>query len=478
LRGDTEYRRRTKVNSTYKGGVWITQPDEEWTRGGRIGLNMSVVEEKKSGTTYFKFEHSKEYQETQFEFLDAVNSSDAGNLQNLLQRRQPHIDSLIAYSEFCKLNDNLKLAREFIERALYYLEKSMHPLFNLTTGKCCLEYKYEENRAFFLCLFKHLHYVSRRGCNRTALELTKLLYSFDPENDPLASVLLLDQFALNSGEYTFITRSVVEWGASKNLLLLPNWAFSNALATYHLAVEAKSDNTVTADELLQDALLRFPMVLLKLLEKCSVQPDKKVVDSDYFTGHAESSTSQGLELLCHMYIERCHTSWKEPNALAWLEAGVNNVLEITEKKEDNRIKTYAKMRRRRYQKTPLNISRHALISELPGVRSFLPVDIRLTTIVNHNPLPPPDSVTSYSRPERLDRRLQGNPLSLFFNSMLPGYDIEVEREAGASQTNREAMRSNATMLMNAMRELLVHTPNANNNDADEDEEVPFQDEWD
>ena len=62
--------------------------------------------------------------------------------------------------------------------------------------------------------------------------------------------------------------------------------------------------------------------------------------------------------------------------------------------------------------------------------------------------------------------------------MLPGYDIEVEREAGASQTNREAMRSNATMLMNAMRELLVHTPNANNNDADEDEEVPFQDEWD
>ena len=55
------------------------------------------------------------------------------------------------------------------------------------------------------------------------------------------------------------------------------------------------------------------------------------------------STSQGLELLCHMYIERCHTSWKEPNALAWLEAGVNNVLEITEKKEDNRIKTYAKM---------------------------------------------------------------------------------------------------------------------------------------
>ena len=47
MRGDTEYRRRTKVNSTYKGGVWITQPDEEWTRGGRIGLNMSVVEEKK-----------------------------------------------------------------------------------------------------------------------------------------------------------------------------------------------------------------------------------------------------------------------------------------------------------------------------------------------------------------------------------------------------------------------------------------------
>lgn len=68
------------------------------------------------------------------------------------------------------------------ERALYCIEHIFHPLFNVTQANCRLDYRRQENRAFYIALFKHLSFVGQRGCNRTALEFCKLI---------LGSVLLV-----------------------------------------------------------------------------------------------------------------------------------------------------------------------------------------------------------------------------------------------------------------------------------------------
>jgi len=67
------------------------------------------------------------------------------------------------------------------------------------------------------------------------------------------------------------------FNVSKSLFLLPNVAMSVALAHFYLFNQTHEMNHLEKGEkLLQDALARFPSILMDLLEKCSVVPDKEV----------------------------------------------------------------------------------------------------------------------------------------------------------------------------------------------------------
>jgi hypothetical protein len=67
---------------------------------------------------------------------------------------------------------------------------------------------------------------------------------------------------------------------------LPNFAFSVAIAYFHLDEDPESEKRLAADNLLQKALIMFPGVLLPLLDKCSVQPDSRVSSHPFFTTKA------------------------------------------------------------------------------------------------------------------------------------------------------------------------------------------------
>lgn len=43
------------------------------------GISMTLLESK-NGVQYFTFEHSRDYQQVQFKFLDAVKSMDPNNI--------------------------------------------------------------------------------------------------------------------------------------------------------------------------------------------------------------------------------------------------------------------------------------------------------------------------------------------------------------------------------------------------------------
>ena len=64
------------------------------------------------------------------------------------------------------MSEELAMSASLIEKALFYLEYNFHPLFNMTTGKCRIDYKKQQNRAFFITLFKHLILVGGRACYR------------------------------------------------------------------------------------------------------------------------------------------------------------------------------------------------------------------------------------------------------------------------------------------------------------------------
>ena len=100
-------------------------------------------------------------------------------------------------------------------------------------------------------------------------------------------VLTIDFFALRARCNQWLVDFFNTANPTRNLDQLPNMAYSVALATLHLHLEAgagqeKEDLLARSDSLLQGALLSFPSVLLSLLDKCSIEPDPSVIACSYF----------------------------------------------------------------------------------------------------------------------------------------------------------------------------------------------------
>ncbi|NXM67213.1 TCF25 factor, partial [Serilophus lunatus] len=453
----TRQRQRQYVRST-----WLTAPKNTWPRYSKTGITMRLLDTQ-GGVQHFTFEHHREYQQVQYKFLDTVESIDPNNIVLLLQMNPYHVDSLLQLSDVCRMQEDQEMARDLIERALYSLECAFHPVFSLTSGTCRLDYRRPENRAFFLALFKHLMFLEKRGCPRTALEFCKLILSLDPENDPLCVLLLIDFLSLRAREYTFLTRLFQEWESHRNLSQLPNFAFSVPLAYFLLSQQEerpeleRSQARERAARLIQLALVMFPSVLMPLLDHCSVQPDARVASHPFFGLNAQVSQSPALNQLTSLYVGRTHALWKEPAVMAWLEPHVHEVLRMVEAQHPL-VQEAEHKRKIRYQSAPRNIYRHIILSEMKEAMAALPLEVTSQPVMGFDPLPPLDSIVSYTRPERTSHPSNESTLSLFFRSLLPNFNLQGDiwhdghDEAGAGQD----LNQGVNRLMAAMRDMLAN----------------------
>lgn len=407
--------RRNRGRLGHLKKTWLVSVRDNWPPINKSGLSMSLDHTISSTNNiqYFIYDHSPSYRQIQLKFLEAVESLNPENIVSIINAHSYHVDALLQLAELCKLNEDLAMAAEFTERALYCLECAFHPLFNFTTALCRLDYKKQQNRALFITLFKHLNFVGGRACYRTSLEFCKLLLSLDPEGDPLAVILSLDFYALRAKEYEWFIEFCNLWDNTRNLTQLPNIAFSLALAHFHLG------NTSSANELLQNALIMFPGVLIPLLEKCSIQSDKMVQTHNFFNTKAVTSTSPALEKLQNLYVVRNFRLWKETDLLPWLCENVHIVLNRVDSKDDY-VKYCEIKRSKRYQgKLPRNILRHIILSDIKDITVNVQEVQNDGSVLSHDPLPPVDSIDIYKRPttNTSTTRTNSNLLSLFFSSL-------------------------------------------------------------
>ncbi|XP_076848681.1 ribosome quality control complex subunit TCF25 isoform X2 [Brachyhypopomus gauderio] len=405
--GDQRPRQRQRQ---FHRSSWMSSPKDTWPRFSRPGISMNLLESE-NGLHFFTFEHSRDYQQVQFKFFDAVESMDPNNIVALLQLNPYHIDSLLQLSDVCRIQEDQETARDLIERALYSFECAFHPVFSMTSGTSRLDYRRPENRAFYLAVYKHMMFLEKRGCPRTALEYCKLILSLDPDNDPLCMLLLIDFLCLRCREYQFLVRLYEEWEGHRNLAQLPNFAFSVALACYQLSqqeetsLEESQRVKLRADRLLQDALIMFPGVLMPLLDLCTVQPDPSVSSHAFFGHRCRLGQPPALSELEGLYVGRCHSLWKEAGVMLWMEGNVQEVLRRVDAK-DPVVEDCQTKRKQRYQSAPRNIHRHVLLSEIKEATSTLPLEVTTQPVMSYDPLPPLDSILSYSRPERVDKDLR------------------------------------------------------------------------
>ncbi|KAK5873894.1 hypothetical protein PBY51_018895 [Eleginops maclovinus] len=461
VQGDQRTRQR---NRQFHRSTWMTSPKDSWPRFSRPGISMTLLQTK-DGIQYFTFEHGRDYQQIQFKFLDAVESMDPNNIVALLQLNPYHIDSLLQLSDVCRIQEDQEMARDLIERAMYSFECAFHPLFSLTSSTSRLDYLRTENRAFYLALYKHMMFLEKRGCPRTALEYCKLILSLDPDSDPLCMLLLIDFLTLRSREYHSLLQLHQEWEEHRNLSQLPNFAFSTALCHFHLSQQEDVDPDESekerqkADQLLQDALIMFPGVLIPLLDLCTMQPDASVSSHVFFGPKSQMGQPPALAELTALYVGRTHSLWREAAVMLWLEESVKEVLRRVDAK-DPLVEECQNKRKQRYQSAPRNIHRHVLLSEIKEATSSLPIEVTSQPVMGFDPLPPLDSVMSYTRPERQHvGATNESTLSLFFRSLLPNFNLqggprqedELEVARAGQELNQEVNR-----LMVAMRDMLAN----------------------
>ncbi|XP_054426256.1 ribosome quality control complex subunit TCF25 [Pteronotus mesoamericanus] len=453
--GEQRPRQRQRV---YPKCTWLTTPKSTWPRYTKPGLSMRLLESRK-GLSYFAFEHNEEYQQTQHKFLAAVESMEPNNIVVLLQTSPYHVDSLLQLSDACRFQDDQEMARDLVERALYSMECAFHPLFSLTSGTCRLDYRRPENRSFYLALYKHMSFLEKRGCPRTALEHCKLILSLEPDEDPLCMLLLVDHLALRARCYEYLIRLSQEWETLRNLSQLPNFAFSVPLAHFLLSQQADlpdqelSSAREKASLLVRQALTMFPGALMPLLEACSVRPDAAVAGHRFFGPNAEISQPPALSQLVRLYLGRSHFLWKEAATMSWLEGNVREVLRAVDA-GDPAVGECESRRKVLYQRAPRNIHRHVILSEIKEAVAALPPDVTTQPVMGFDPLPPVDTIYSYTRPERLSPVSHGNTIALFFRSLLPSYTMEGERpEAGGAEGPDRNQGLNRLML--AVRDMMA-----------------------
>ncbi|KAL2088504.1 hypothetical protein ACEWY4_015403 [Coilia grayii] len=479
--GDQRPRQRQRQ---YHRNTWMSFPKDTWPRFSKPGISMSHLETR-NGLHYFTFEHNRDYQQIQFKFLDAVESMEPNNIVVLLQMNPYHIDSLLQLSDVCRIQEDQEMARDLIERALYSFECAFHPVFSLTSGVSRLDYLRPENRAFYLALYKHMMFLEKRGCPRTALEYCKLILSLDPENDSLCMLLLIDFLCLRCREYSALIRLYEEWEVHRNLSQLPNFAFSVAISYFQLSQQEEctedeaSRRRQKSDRLLQEALIMFPGVLIPLLDLLSVQPDSAVSSHTFFGPRSQMGQSPALAQLVALYVGRSHMLWKEGGVLLWLEGNVREVLRRVDS-QDPLVEDYNNKRKSRYQSAPRNIHRHVILSEIKEATAALPPEVTTQPVMGFDPLPPLDSVVSYTRPERQNGGASNeSTFSLFFRSLLPNFNLQgdMRPEADNQEVARVGREMNQELnrLMVAMRDMLANIqfqepPREDNPDMRDEEE--------
>lgn len=319
--------------------VSLVSPRENWfaeAPGLVMELDKEATSNNVSGLRYFRYVHEASYARIQDDYRSLVGTHDPNMLVALCSRYPYHVDTLLQLAELYRQMGELDRAAEQIERSLYVLESSWNIAFKPYDGNCRLRFDVLENRSIYVALFRYSQLLTRRGLHRTALEISKLLLNFDPEKDPMGTLMVADSFALLCGEYQWIQDMHSDYDLIP-VRYFPNFAASSAIACESMRlgisgisnrggsergkkVSRKDANAEAllrssarqrADTLLVDALLTFPMLLKPLLsaiqDESGLWTEHRLFDEAWY---AVGYEDHGVLLrMCRVYAERSKLLW-------------------------------------------------------------------------------------------------------------------------------------------------------------------------
>jgi len=313
IRGRMRNPHHRKAESVAMKGQLI-MPRPTWARvtAAVVEMRLEPLEHPDYGADAYQLVPSASYLR-QFEaFTALVEAGDVQLMYRFVQKNPLHVDGLLVVSDIFRMSSTTD-SGELTERALHVLEKCLlkgpsAKVPRLTSGKLRLPYEVPDNRRVHLALFRYVQFLVKRGCYRTALEVSKVLLSLDYLVDPLSIRLLMDFLAFQSDQlqwfYEFMF-NVDPWMA--------NWDFTFALWAFRNKEEC-------ADVLLIEAISSFPWMVPRLANVSGLQ-----VDESFWNVEAEDVTFSALEAISKIYSARSAPLWKDSQVSAWFETCMGQV---------------------------------------------------------------------------------------------------------------------------------------------------------
>lgn len=339
-----------------RGRSQLVAPHPTWpsVSMAAVGLAMQRLGDGEPG---FVLEHSAGYRE---QLAYAIQHIRLGDIDGLVQHVRMHpyqVDALLVISDYVRMSSAAEAA-ELVEWCIHLLEKSFpgsgFSPFAAADRGALLVYGLAENRKVHLALFRHVQYLLKRGCYRTAFEFGKALLCLDAD-DPLMVAPLLGFAALQARQYA--------WAVEAQALLQAwrpwqaDWTFNAAAAMFLLG------DTDMATAMLAGAVEQHPAFTAALLE----------ADPRWAACAGPHAAALG-----RIYARRTAPVWKDARLAAWLHhvaeasaAGAQPDGELLDDPAEH-----------------ARIYRHAVLSDLDGLNVALPPRLSARAILIYDPIPP------------------------------------------------------------------------------------------
>ncbi|WKX92521.1 hypothetical protein Q1695_010504 [Nippostrongylus brasiliensis] len=416
------FKEATASNRSHRGfhGVGkIVKQKNTWPPIKSIGLSMELDREE-GGVKWFKFVHNTQYERLERMCWAAEDSLDHSLIEEILASNPYHLNSLLLLANVFRMQEDITQSCDMIERGLHYCQQSMASQFQPSSFHHRVDYLDYENRAFYLLLHRHMLNCVHKRCFETALNYAKLLFTMDPQRDPLAVLLIIDTIAIKAKQYKWLQdlyKCCKEW---KNLDKLPNFCYSLALAQF-LSAKTTEDSD-EADRLLSHAVCAFPGVVTTLLDKLQIEADPLVESHKHLGVFALNKQGDGLKMVFKIYASETAELWKAPETLAWLERVTRSCAQDDKLQET--MERWKEERKRLFIGTPMNIRRLAILLGFDSSSSAVT-----------NPAPPLNGRARYTREDEVPVQ-PDSFLSGFIHSIWPDYArdqhlMDALRRAGA-----------------------------------------------
>ncbi|KAH8175464.1 transcriptional repressor TCF25 domain-containing protein [Sarocladium implicatum] len=287
------------------------QGKEHWPLAPTGGLTLKTIgkieEGDDAGATEYAYVHEKDYDAVQALFFSLVQVGDPMRMVYLLREAPYHVSTLLQVSNVAKQDQNMALASELCERALFSFGRVATNAFrgDLERGRARLDFRRPENRQFWLAGYHYLRSLVRKGTYRTALEWAKLLFSLDRQ-DPYGMRHYIQFLAVRAYEAKWFIEFMDELektGNNRDTLYLRQ---STVLSYLQL------EDLEGARQALETGIKRVPWLYCALFSELNLDAPPSV--------WGLSSDAPSRSFWVKLYLYQSKDLWNNPPATALLQS--------------------------------------------------------------------------------------------------------------------------------------------------------------